>query len=346
MTTRLRRTLLTAAAATVVLAACADTRSESDGAAPVATSTDESSAVLSGRTDSTKVARTDVGVDITRADPDDNSSPQIDQLDPETSSILSAFLPGSYSGIDDAHGRLVAACMQNLGFEYDANHDHQASDLAPEQFLAADIGLRTIEQAEQVGYGPLGTAVPIDEPDPASLTPEYLDALLGPDHENPTYVEVIVPLDSTPSFQTQRTGGCVRDATEELYGSVETSDQLSALQVALVNLGRRSIDAAVASPTFQSALSAWSSCMAGRGYPGLATPTDPIRRDWPDPRPGQDESAMAIADAQCQHEAELRSVAFQELTTEFDRSEQQYATLVTERNELYDNMLSRASQVP
>lgn len=211
MITRLRRLLLIGTAATLTLAACAGTRSESGVDVPAIAQAPNSTDDVGGQVDSTNVPRSDEGVDITSATPDGSAPARIDQLDPETSSILSAFLPGSYSGIDDAHGRLVAVCMQNLGFEHDLSHGDHSSDVGAESFLATDIGLRTVEQAQRVGYGPLGTEAPMDEPDPASLTPEYLSALLGPDYENPTYVEITVP--PNPRRVSKRNARAVAFAT-------------------------------------------------------------------------------------------------------------------------------------
>lgn len=237
--------------------------------------------------------------------------------------------------------------MADSGYEY-SEDDHasaQSLPVEPIDFVSLDVGLRDIAVVQEFGYTAPDGQGTIDEPDPQSLSPEYLSALLGADYEDPQIVSVTVPGGEGVTVPTQRVGGCVNEATIRLYGDVATSDRLSGLQMSLFNLGRSTIDAAIANPDFQAAQARWADCLELNGYSDYTQLADPLYSDWADPRPNEQELAVATADASCQSEVNLRSTFLQQLGLELERVEVENVTIVGDRNALYDELEGRAIEI-
>ncbi len=109
---------------------------------------------------------------------------------------------------------------------------------------------------------------------------------------------------SPPSDPFLLNGGCYGQARAALAG---TSDQngieeyASVVDHLIMEAGAR----VQADPRFLEATESWAECMAGKGYPGLASTTDAFR-GWELGGPiGEGERAQALADAACKDSSGL-----------------------------------------
>ncbi|MGW6979306.1 hypothetical protein ACWGE1_07660 [Streptomyces sp. NPDC054932] len=192
---------------------------------------------------------------------------------------------------------LVQDCMRAQGFSYWPVPRVPHPDLRDFPY-----GVDDVDWARSHGYG-RGIERSLDEQaasGPArqyerGLSAEQRDALgvalLGPDSRG---LEFASPLGGTLSHSDR---GCVTESWRRLYGDVrawyrasETANQLTAVRTGLVNQD----------PAFRKALTAWSGCVGGRGFPAA----HPVRqREEQLERTGPEAEAqdvpMATAQAEC-----------------------------------------------
>jgi len=152
----------------------------------------------------------------------------------------------------------VRDCMKANGFDY-----VPVDPVAQQADLVGQTGLSDEEFEEQYGYG-LTTLYEqrkklVDGPNEA-IRNSLSDA------EKAAYDRTLYGDDPTATFAValdtgdySRLGGCVKEATAEVFGGVEV---LQSLQEKLDELD----DAIIADPRMVEAISGWSSCMRDAGY--------------------------------------------------------------------------------
>ena len=152
----------------------------------------------------------------------------------------------------------VRDCMRANGFDY-----VPVDPVAQQADLVGQTGLSDEEFEEQYGYG-LTTLYEqrkklVDGPNEA-IRNSLSDA------EKAAYDRTLYGDDPTATFAValdtgdySRLGGCVKEATAEVFGGVEV---LQSLQEKLDELD----DAIIADPRMVEAISGWSSCMRDAGY--------------------------------------------------------------------------------
>jgi hypothetical protein len=144
----------------------------------------------------------------------------------------------------------------------------------------------------------------------ADARSRYEQALTGGPNEQPS---LTLPSGLVIRY---RDGGCVGQARAQLFGSVQNA-LLDSLLPQDVN--QRFAKVLAESAPYRGALSAWRACVARSGYT-YADPADAIDQlqslldQGANPDVGTLERAVADADAQCDHQSQLRRVRAQELT--------------------------------
>ena len=173
---------------------------------------------------------------------------------------------------------LVAQCMKDQGFTYLVADQAGAPRQTPAVPPGPAQGTRAF--AQQYGYGivwgiqnpPAGGSTEQVDPNQAILDAmsdterdAYEHALQGVQADPPVLGATAPPYD-------WRTAGCRGSAEHQVEPA-----KAAYLDPTMVELQQEegTIDATVdASPDVTDAAAAWSSCMSGAGYPGLATPPD------------------------------------------------------------------------
>lgn len=250
---------------------------------------------------------------------------------------------------------LIAACMQEQGFEYVPDVD--AHVLVDDAEIEPPPGTRAF--AEQFGYGfaaaPEGMRVSGSSAGPNqvitdAMSPEeydaYTRALMGDAIADATAAGEGSGgggSDGGGSDGETELGGCYRGARNEVYGDREQDHIRAGLEDEIAR-----IDAEVAptDPHVMAAAAEWSECMSDAGHPGYAAPPDAEEAAWAawlalnegiaaDPALGTAgpdggiagegdlatrEASLATADFDCRIEAEYDAV-WQEAR---DRLQQEY----------------------
>ena len=204
------------------------------------------------------------------------------QLTPEENAI-----------VVNAHGAVVAACMQELGWDYEvvtvtAETNSPGPDWPSnlEQWTFADVS-----SAESVGYGfesyLVEHAVWLETVNPGGESPAYPDTLSPEDAERfyldfwGTDAERIEITERDGSGSSRAGGGCLGDADRALYGDIEREMWLiDARGTAQSDIWMATLE----DPLVIQALNAWRDCLAGRGV------------HWADPQQAR-EAALSYARA-------------------------------------------------
>ncbi|WP_152990695.1 hypothetical protein [Sphaerimonospora mesophila] len=219
-----------------------------------------------------------------------------------------ASLLALFSGASTRHAAvetLVQRCMAQKGFTY-VKEPTPTEDVAPT--LNQDPYGVTAEKAKRSGYNAAETLSDSPgETDRSGVTKlssieqkNWGEAYFGPDNAPeitatiPGYGEV-----GTPSE------GCLSQAREEIYGPLKEWIKLDFLAG---NLPLEARWKASADPEMKSINSAWSSCMAGKGYSGFKDPSQArIKAQEFHQRLGigsdearSKEVSLATADAECE----------------------------------------------
>lgn len=198
---------------------------------------------------------------------------------------------------------LVAACMQDQGFEY-TPVDNTSTMFSQDDELDVELGSK--EFAEKYGYGmstdPWGYADDVPQTDDMPEDPNadyvaamsesektaYQEALYGPPQEG-TGDEEVVEYDWTK-------GGCYGSAQHEVYEAPTASDQFAGLEEELNKL----YETIQADPQTAKLNAAWASCMADNGYDGYALPTDiqnALSDEWNDLQGWDDPEYQALSES-------------------------------------------------
>ncbi|RMI06735.1 hypothetical protein [Cellulomonas triticagri] len=181
---------------------------------------------------------------------------------------------------------LVAACMQDEGFEY-TPAENSGTIVSSSDDLDVEYG--TVAFAEEYGYGistdPWGYAdMPSDDAnewvDPnqeyveslsETAATAYQEALWGPSVE---YVE-----GEEPQEYDWTTAGCYGSAQHEVYEGGDTSEEYAGLEDEL----NRFYESVQSDPRTVELEDAWASCMADAGFDGLTSmqeATEPLYEEW------------------------------------------------------------------
>ena len=205
------------------------------------------------------------------------------QLTPEENAI-----------VVNAHGAVVAACMQELGWDFEVvTVTAETNSAGPdwpsnlEQWTFADVS-----SAESVGYGfevyLAEHAVWLKTVDPTGGESQaYVDSLSPEDSERyyvdfwGTDAERIEITERDGSGSGRAGGGCLGDADRALYGDIEREMWLiDARGTAQSDIWMATLE----DPLVIQALNAWRDCLAGRGV------------HWADPQQAR-EAALSYARA-------------------------------------------------
>ncbi|CAG6396147.1 hypothetical protein NMG29_27305 [Streptomyces cocklensis] len=213
--------------------------------------------------------------------------------------------------LDHSRSVLAGRCMRSFGYRYDAAADKAVAVRTARNHLG-DFGLyenkrrygvTDVAVAARYGYhlvsAASGTAVPQDEADDHGLgkeSPAEQEVRFGTDPKGK-------PALRTASGQPIPPNGCLSagDATFTVQGA--TGDDTEAVRA----LASTSFEQSQQDPAVVAARTAWSKCLAAKGY----TFTDPLGNPGFDagaPTVSPAESAMAAADAACKQQTHLTDV--------------------------------------
>jgi hypothetical protein len=172
-------------------------------------------------------------------------------------------------GILERQGRaenLIRDCMEAKGFDY-----VPVDPVAQRDALVGEAGLTEEEFEKEYGYGI------------TTLYEQRREAATGPNEairnqlneaERADYDQTLFGDDPTATFDVavdtgdfSRLGGCVKEATEEVFGGAEV---LETLQTELDELDDRILE----DTRMVAAVADWSECMRDKGFDDLAEPEE------------------------------------------------------------------------
>ncbi len=202
---------------------------------------------------------------------------------------------------------LVGACLEGEGFRsFPRTQDWHEADLT--KYLEVPILALSVEDARGSGYSSLATAAGGSDEER-----DYYDSMTDAEARalyDAHFGGERIQVTSVGGFDVDLgVGGCAGQAATAVFGGAETwarvEGTLEDVKVATV----RPMDEALASPEVQSALAAWSACMASAGG-DYATPADArtaalATRAEGAIEPSAEEVAIAVSDATCQAQTEL-----------------------------------------
>lgn len=222
--------------------------------------------------------------------------------------------------LDEAQGQAVRACAESIGI---TAYQPLAPTPPGNTPGVGRFGLEDAAIAESSGY--VVNAGPVDlVGDPASNLPDaeaaaLTDALFGTDAED-------VPLVNQDGVQIGRItlgDGCLRDFYSDFFGSIDTYVRFLELRLGLEQARLDAQTLLYADQAYLTLVADWEACMINAGYEVNAAPTGPAvlidgplglpsgpdvdRGDvgWPEPRPSELETQMAIADVECKQSTDF-----------------------------------------
>lgn len=195
---------------------------------------------------------------------------------------------------------LVAACMQDQGFDYIPNDTNGGTVYSSDDL---DVEYGTQEFAEQYGYGistdPWGyDDMPVDDgTEYVDPNAEYTEAMS--ESELAAYQEALwgVPQEYVEGEEPQEydwtTAGCYGSAQHEVYetGDVPT-DEYGALEDEVSSFW----ETVQADPGIAELQASWGSCMADAGFDGMTNTneaTQPLYDEWNELQGGNDPEYQA-----------------------------------------------------
>jgi len=200
---------------------------------------------------------------------------------------------------------LMQRCMSAEGFVFTASPGGTGA-LSLLQQLEEGYGLASLPQAEQFGYGsPGGSQGPGGPVGPGALILPGLVGRAGSGRHSVAWTAALLGFAPGERLGRQRHLGCFQLAYTELYGSGRGGLGLS---VAIGSDPVPGIAGEAASwtqsdPRITAVDSAWSQCMARRGY-SYRNPAAAAGKNWP-AAPSTVEIATAVADVTCKDQVNL-----------------------------------------
>jgi hypothetical protein len=213
--------------------------------------------------------------------------------------------------ISDAQQRLIGACMRRQGFEF-----WEAARLSLEESRTLGYVLDDVAWARKYGYG---SRLQAKDAAARAANPNLAYRKRLSEQRRQAYDEALdggvdvpvmtVEIPGGGSVRKQM-GGCVAESEKKLYGdprewfrAEKTAGHLRALYVPRVLADKR----------FSAAQNAWSRCMKRSGYdfkdPGSSRRSAVAQSDRAaEPEVFEAERKLAVADATCAKESDLRSI--------------------------------------
>ncbi|WP_152520861.1 hypothetical protein [Nocardiopsis halophila] len=254
-----------------------------------------------------------------------------------------AVTDGEEKLLERAEEVLLRECMEDHGFEYRITEDETPPEIGKFPYVIDDP-----EWAAEHGYGSglRRKVAELREEDPNqryfNALPEdrRQEALRAANGPSPVGIEATTP-DGMELGRSDQ--GCRSQAQRELYGDLEGWFQATTTVDALENMRR---DRVVSDPAYEEAAASWSVCMKEAGH-DYTTPME-VRRSLPppdDPLPEDEETALAVAEAECAQETGLGDTA-DELDRQYgDELRREHRSAVEERRRLQLDALPRARSV-
>lgn len=256
--------------------------------------------------------------------PDGSSDIDAPLLEDRPAQVLETLLAGSVredSQVARAFSTLVGDCMESEGFEYRALPVYTETEIDKRSFFEANFGVGDREHAQTSGY-------------------EYSDSGNDEFYETPPSSSAeIAALEGTSDSP-----GCVETAAIALYGSLDLASDYDTTRYTIENLMVDIRSEYQSSEAYRILNGEWSECMAEEGYE-YGSPAEPIVRDWPEPRPTEEERATAIADVGCQELTSYKERTADELAQLEEIAYEQNFNLISEFVEWREATLRNASGV-
>ncbi|MDT0573597.1 hypothetical protein RM704_40205 [Streptomyces sp. DSM 3412] len=250
--------------------------------------------------------------------------------------------------ISDAQQRLIGGCMRRQGFEF-----WEAERLSLAESRTLGYVLDDVDWARAYGYG---SRLQVEEAEARAANPNLAYRERLPEQRRTAYDEALDGGIDGPVISTEipgggtvrkRLGGCVAESEKKLYGdprewfrAEKVSGHLRSLYVPDVLADRR----------FSAALEVWSRCMKRAGYdyedPGASRQAAVARSDRvAEPGVFEAEKKLAVADATCARDADLRSIGEERESHYLDRLRDRYGEALDTYTRLQHRALDLARKI-
>lgn len=211
--------------------------------------------------------------------------------------------------------------MQGRGFDRDVLPKYVETDIDRRSFFETNFGISIHGQGRIDGYfvSDAGNEDFFEEP-PSNAAEEA--ALTGTDDET----------------------GCAEAGIVELFGSLDASASYDNARFEIQELMVAIRSDFYASKLYADLNQQWSECMQAQGY-AYGSPVDPWIAQWPEPRPGPEELAVAAADLTCQTEVGYEAAVTADLAQREEAVYEENFEMISRFVEAQDAVLRRAAQV-
>jgi len=209
------------------------------------------------------------------------------------------------ASLDDAITREQINCMADKGLRFEPSVGIEAAAVVDPRrrygvfdvASASSLGYLASAQTEVVEKSPAEVGFP---PGGQELV-VYNLALFG---DGPATEEVSV-VAGGPTEHVELFGGCIGEASTSVFGTRQNWLDYVATVQALGELDVGSFVALAGSAEFAAINEDWAACMLANDIENFRTPFDAMNFDWPEPRPGTRERAVAQQDAECKAQTEF-----------------------------------------
>ncbi|MFF7388648.1 hypothetical protein ACFZAE_09380 [Streptomyces scabiei] len=251
--------------------------------------------------------------------------------------------------ISDAQQRLIGGCMRRQGFEF-----WEAERLSLAKSRTLGYVLDDVDWARTYGYG---SRLQVEEAVARAANPNLAYRKRLPEERRTAYDRAVdggidapvisVEIPGGGGTVRKRLGGCVAESEKKLYGdprewfrAEKVSGHLRSLYVPKVLADRR----------FSAALDVWSRCMkrAGHDYedPGASRRAAIARSDRvTEPGVFEAEKKLAVADATCARDADLRSIGEERESHYLDQLRDRYGEELDTYTRLQHRALDLARKI-
>ncbi|WP_215457085.1 hypothetical protein [Streptomyces sp. ATCC 21386] len=251
--------------------------------------------------------------------------------------------------ISDAQQRLIGGCMRRQGFEF-----WEAERLSLAKSRTLGYVLDDVDWARTYGYG---SRLQVEEAVARAANPNLAYRKRLPEERRTAYdlaldggidaPVISVEIPGGGGTVRKRLGGCVAESEKKLYGdprewfrAEKVSGHLRSLYVPKVLADRR----------FSAALDVWSRCMkrAGHDYedPGASRRAAIARSDRvTEPGVFEAEKKLAVADATCARDADLRSIGEERESHYLDQLRDRYGEELDTYTRLQHRALDLARKI-
>lgn len=201
---------------------------------------------------------------------------------------------GQQTVLGEASTLLAQKCMASRGFVYSTQASPSQAQTLVQQ-AEYPFGVTTDADASTYGYGQPKPSGP--QSGPAFLGGFQFGNLLK---QPRAWVVALLGFAPGARISAHQPEGCLAEASNELYGgSGQLSDPVP--QIAIQAATWTESD-----PRVEAVDSAWSRCMAARGYTKYSTPQQAADAHWPS-KPTPTETATAEADVACKQAVNLEN---------------------------------------